>query len=203
MHCRLRSATLPDLGVVLRWIGSPEQLQSWGLSGTLFPPEAARIWSLIGADAGTAFVLADRTGQVVGFGQAVPRTGEEVHLVRIIVAPALRGRGMGRLLCLALMERAVRRWHPLVFTLKVFEDNGPAVSLYRSLGFREYPAETSGTLLAMSAPGRVPAWRGNRWPRAQEVSGPIGSRGSPGRPKPGSCPPPVRQRWMSACPWSL
>ena len=81
------------------------------------------------------FALVDPAGSLVGFGQTFPRLPQTVHLGRIILSPAVRGQGLGRVLVRALVDSALERFHPAVITLNVYCDNLPAVQLYRSLGF--------------------------------------------------------------------
>jgi ribosomal protein S18 acetylase RimI-like enzyme len=58
----------------------------------------------------------------------------QVEVSAICVEPAMRGRGLGRILTVALVERARQRGETAF--LHVFPDN-PAVQLYAQWGFRE------------------------------------------------------------------
>lgn len=74
-------------------------------------------------------------GDPVGF-VLVRSSGEEAEIITVATARSARGRGVGR----ALMEEAIRRLqHDRVerLVLEVSENNAPALSLYRSLGFRQ------------------------------------------------------------------
>ena len=62
--------------------------------------------------------------------------GRVVHLGRIIVSPAQRGRGKGRELCERLVARAVQATGAGAVTLRVYRDNETALGLYLRLGFR-------------------------------------------------------------------
>ena len=81
---------------------------------------------------------------------------DEAEILAIAVRPTLRRRGFGRM----LMEEALRRLHRAGASacfLEVDRGNGPAVALYRSLGFhvvgerRNYYGGTNhdGTALVM------------------------------------------------------
>ena len=145
----LRDATPADLAVVLDWLGSREQVQTWGLPAAGFHAGADWVWQAIGGAAGDTFALVDPEDRVAGFGQAVPEGPDSVHLNRIIVAPGLRGLGLGRRLCLDLMEQAGRRYRPRRFTLKVVQETAKAVALFQSLGFVDCPAASRANLVVM------------------------------------------------------
>jgi len=151
-ECLLRPATSADLEVVLGWIGSRAQAQTWGLPAAGFPAGADWIWRAIRGDAGGTFVLVDPEDRILGFGQAQPAAPDRVHLNRIIVAPGLRGLGLGRQLCLGLLAQAAGS-RPRRFTLKVFQENAQALALFRSLGFVECPAASSANLIFMERGG--------------------------------------------------
>jgi ribosomal protein S18 acetylase RimI-like enzyme len=63
------------------------------------------------------------------------RTARVVRIYSIAVAPAARGRGLGRLLLLAAVAALPRRITTL--SLEVRADNGAALGLYCALGFVE------------------------------------------------------------------
>lgn len=88
-----------------------------------------------------ALVLARVEGAVVGFGywRRYLRPTYRLHadLERVAVRADQHRRGLGRALTAALIELA-RREEIEQLTLDMRVDNTPAVSLYGSLGFREY-----------------------------------------------------------------
>ena len=57
-------------------------------------------------------------------------------LYDIIVAPSERGRGIGRALCMALLEQAQAAGAQVAY-LQVEADNDAARALYRGLGFAD------------------------------------------------------------------
>jgi GNAT superfamily N-acetyltransferase len=86
-----------------------------------------------------AITLRDVSGEVLGIGLAV-RDGAHVGLFDVRVAPAARGRGLGRAVRVAMLDWARAQGiadAPLTAYLQVGADNVPAVSLYRSLGFAD------------------------------------------------------------------
>jgi ribosomal protein S18 acetylase RimI-like enzyme len=88
-------------------------------------------------------VVADRDRTAVGMVSAVTES-DAVELISMWVSPDARGAGVGD----ALIE-AVLQWSAAVgrerITLRVFEDNAHAVTLYRRHGFVDAgPVENSG-----------------------------------------------------------
>lgn len=77
--------------------------------------------------------VADSGGAVAGYGMMSMGAGE-CHILNLCVAPALRRRGMGRALLVALLDRARRAGMEQAF-LEVRPSNTGALALYRSLGF--------------------------------------------------------------------
>ena len=135
MDYTLRPASPRDLSTVLAWIHSPADLRLWGGPLLTYPPDEVKTWREICADDHNTFALVDPAGSLAGFGQTFPRLPDTVHLGRIILSPAVRGQGLGRVLVRALVDSALEHFHPAVITLNVYCDNLPAVQLYRSLGF--------------------------------------------------------------------
>ena len=88
-----------------------------------------------------ALVLARVDGAVVGLGywRRYVRPTYRLHadLERVAVRADQHRRGLGRRLTTALIEQA-RREEIEQLTLDLRADNTPAISLYGSLGFREY-----------------------------------------------------------------
>ncbi len=75
------------------------------------------------------------TRRPVGF-VMVRTAADEAEILTVAVAPARRGRGIGRL----MMNETIRRlyfMHVASVFLEVDESNGSALALYRRLGFRE------------------------------------------------------------------
>lgn len=77
------------------------------------------------------------SGQVVGYaGLLCARGSGEGDIQTIAVSPLVRGRGLGRALMIELIAEAGRRGANRLF-LEVRADNPTAISLYRTLDFRE------------------------------------------------------------------
>jgi ribosomal protein S18 acetylase RimI-like enzyme len=100
-----------------------------------FPAEVIRGWAAQ-PDVAAYLLLAD--GEPVGYGEVWSDEEEnEAELARLIVAPAARGRGVGRALTIALVAVA---GYDEVF-LRVRPDNAVALATYRGAGFADVAAE--------------------------------------------------------------
>ncbi len=150
MPVHLEAATLGDLATVLGWTPEAAALARWA-GPVRYPPTPASFREDAGVTHGNSFILRDETGSLVAFGQALPRPEGTVHLARLIVAPAARGRGWGRELCRRLMA-ATPGQAPRRFTLNVYADNLVAVRLYTSLGFAVASRDLAQGSLAMVRP---------------------------------------------------
>jgi [ribosomal protein S18]-alanine N-acetyltransferase len=129
----VRDATLHDLEVVASWIRSADECRLWAGPAVSFPFEPGALALEIGFVEADDLALADEAG-TAGFGQLVWRPGGRAHLARVIVRPDARGRGYGRALVSALIERAASRRARLA-TLNVYAENLAARRLYEAAGF--------------------------------------------------------------------
>lgn len=78
-------------------------------------------------------ILAEIEEQPVGYLIAI-QSFHGVHIARLAVHPAAQGRGVGRALCLDLLQAAWQRgWQHI--TVNTQESNQRALNLYQSLGF--------------------------------------------------------------------
>jgi [ribosomal protein S18]-alanine N-acetyltransferase len=155
----LRAPTPADYEALASWIPDAKACTRWAGSRVPFPFVPAALPTLLEFPGGQSYVLAERAGRPVGFGQRWVLTPGSVHLGRIIIAPSERGRGFGRLLCQLLIEQAVHTTGAGFVTLRVYRDNATARSLYASLGFTLVEAESNEELLFMRAGGNLLTWR--------------------------------------------
>ncbi len=82
------------------------------------------------------FLVAEYSGQVVGYVMAYIRPDMEGHIMSIAVDPLYRGNGIGRLLMEAVIDRLIKRGARYI-GLEVRVSNKGAIKLYEKLGFKK------------------------------------------------------------------
>ncbi|WP_084299980.1 GNAT family N-acetyltransferase [Chitinimonas koreensis] len=97
-----------------------------------------------------SFAMSEEESSVLGFGQIWLSPNGKANLVRIIVDPAMRGRGFGKSLCSLLLAEALRIPNIAHVFLRVRRDNLSAVAVYRALGFADIEGESNANVLAMA-----------------------------------------------------
>lgn len=102
-------------------------------------PDLARIETsfLNGGD----FVVVEHDGHLIAMGGIRPITPEQAEVLRVRVHPAMRRRGVGRLLMTEL-ERRARHLGFAELHLDTTTQQPEAVAFYRALGYREIGRET-------------------------------------------------------------
>jgi ribosomal protein S18 acetylase RimI-like enzyme len=80
------------------------------------------------------YSLITHTGNLVGFGQIIEKE-KFLHLARIIIDPAHRGKGYGKILCHQLIKTGRQKHGQKPFSLNVYARNENALALYLDLGF--------------------------------------------------------------------
>jgi ribosomal-protein-alanine N-acetyltransferase len=108
---------------------------------------------ILGLPGHVSFALSDEGQPALGFGQIWHAPTGKTNLVRLLVDPAMRGKGFGKRLCSLLLAEALRTPNVERVCLRVRKDNAPAVAVYRSLGFRELEEESNADVLAMACEG--------------------------------------------------
>ncbi|MFF5215411.1 GNAT family N-acetyltransferase [Micromonospora sp. NPDC000442] len=122
--------------VVASWATSPEESRRW-CSRDRVTSEDVRRW---GDEPDVLAYLALVDGEPAGYGELWLDDAEaEVELARLIVAPALRGRGLGRRMVTVLTNLA-RDHHPAVL-MRSHPDNAPALRCYTAAGFELVPPD--------------------------------------------------------------
>lgn len=127
-------AALPAL-VRMRWWDIAEV---HALESEVFGPDAwtvAQFWSELARVPETRWYVLARDGQALVGYAGLFQAGPEADVQTVAVAPAARGRGIGRSLVAALVAEARVRGAG-VLHLEVRADNGAARHLYEGSGFR-------------------------------------------------------------------
>lgn len=126
----LRPFEVTDADLVASWATSAAEARMW-CGTTVFPVPATTVVDR--GDGVRAFVLTE-SSVAVGYGELWPDPAEdEVELARLIVAPAARGRGLGRVLVRALASEAATTGLASTY-LRVHPENAPALACYRAAG---------------------------------------------------------------------
>jgi ribosomal protein S18 acetylase RimI-like enzyme len=155
MTATLRPPLLEDYESIASWILDAEACRRWAGPKVSYPFSAAELPQLLAVPGSSSYCLASERSVPLGFGQFWPRPGGVIHLLRIIVSPTLRGKGLGRELCGQLIARALATAPAHSLTLNVYRENERAVALYERLGFQVVPEKSTGNSLFMAKP--VPA----------------------------------------------
>jgi len=104
-----------------------------------FPSFEAELASLPGrySPPGGCILLAEVGGEIAGVVALREFQGDAGEVKRLFVLPAYHGRGLGRLLMNALLERARAAGYRRLLLDTIPGRMDAAVALYRSLGFQE------------------------------------------------------------------
>ncbi len=136
MNSNLRSAVMTDIESVLSWIPDAESMKLWAGPQVRYPATSDSVWQDIGGEDGNVFSMESSENTLLGFGQLIARGNSIVHIARVIVNPAYRGKGWGKILMKQLITTAVHDLKARQVTLNVYTSNHTALSLYQALGFR-------------------------------------------------------------------
>ena len=132
--------------LVASWAVGDEVVRAWcAVDGDRVPADVVAGWSE--ADDVEAYLLTDDGGEPRAYGELWLDDEEgEVELARLLVAPELRGRGVGRSLTRALTDHA-RRTHPELpsVILRVRPENEQAIRCYTGAGFVAVPVDEQAT----------------------------------------------------------
>jgi RimJ/RimL family protein N-acetyltransferase len=143
VRVRLRPFDPSYAELVAGWAVGDEVVRAWcAAEGDSVPADVVAGWSQAGDV--EAYVFTDgAAGELVAYGELWLDDEEaEVELARLLVAPEHRGRGVGRELTRALVDRA-HETHPELpaVILRVRPENQPAIRAYTAAGFVAVPAD--------------------------------------------------------------
>jgi len=88
---------------------------------------------------GAIFMVEDAAGAAIGCCALIAMADGGFELAKMTVAPAARGSGLGRALLSACIEAGRAAGAPRLY-LETNSSLGPALALYRAMGFRDLPA---------------------------------------------------------------
>ncbi|MGW6013473.1 GNAT family N-acetyltransferase [Streptomyces sp. NPDC055210] len=140
---RLSPFTINHASLVASWPTTPTEVLMWcGLRE--FPVRGQTVSAWQRDPDVTAYALVEDE-RPLAYGELWPDTEEdEVELARIIVAPGVRGRGLGRRLVRGLLAEA-RLTGLSEICMRVHPQNTPALRCYRGAGFDPVDAEEAAS----------------------------------------------------------
>lgn len=135
----LQDYTGAHANLVASWPRSAGEVVMWcGRREFPLPGEMIDAWQQ-DPDVRSRLLAADEVP--IGYGELwLDAEENEVELARIILAPAARGRGLGRTLVLALLAEAETTGYADI-VMRVHPDNRAALRCYRGAGFEPVDAE--------------------------------------------------------------
>jgi ribosomal protein S18 acetylase RimI-like enzyme len=146
---KLRPPVAADYAAIAGWIPDAAACTRWAGPQLAYPFDAGALPRLLAVERGASYALHDAHAELLGFGQYRLRQPGTAHLCRIIVAPAARGKGMGKALCRLLIDEARHATTAEAVTLRVYRDNLAAFAIYSDLGFVPAAAESDAEVLMM------------------------------------------------------
>ncbi len=168
----LRRFEARDAPSVVGWIESVAEAARWASIDTLPTNRLLARWHA--ADDVVPFVWLEREpAEPVAYGEIwEDRDEDEAELARIVVAPAMRGQGIGRRFVRALASEARSRGFAEIW-LRVVPENAPAIAAYEAAGFRRATAAEEAAFNA-GQPTEYRWFRDATADRSEGVGGPGG-----------------------------
>lgn len=156
-----RPRTESDLDRVVDWIRDAEDLFLFSGNRLRWPLSADQLRTLTETHGLTAFAVVSSSSELVAhFDLAVDLDERIARLGRVIVDPALRGRGLARLVVELAIEQAGRAGADRIL-LGVIATHEPAVRAYSRAGFTPLPAGSrSDGIIVMQRELSTPDERG-------------------------------------------
>ena len=130
---KFQLATKDDLETVINWIPDAKSCMVWAGPKVIFPIELIQLCDALELDKDHTYSLLDETN-LLALGQIRMFENIRGHLSRIIVNPEYRGKGIGKIFCLELINKA-KKLNCKTISLNVDKENEIARNLYNKLGF--------------------------------------------------------------------
>ena len=131
----IQKAKIIDLKTIISWVSNKQACKMWAGPCVSFPLRIEKLSKDIGFSGDNSYCYKN-DGSIFAFGQLLTKENGWLHLARIIVDPAKRGKGYGKLLCVKLIQIAIQKGYQKI-SLNVYRNNANAFNLYTNLGFRE------------------------------------------------------------------
>lgn len=139
MSRELELATIEDIDELMTWFPDAHSVDIWGGPRFRYPFDRDSFHADCRWQDYASYCLRE-SGVLSAFGQMGLRYGR-AHLARLVVNPAMRGRGIGRSLLQGLVREASLNPDCAEAALFVYQNNEPAYRCYLALGFevQAYP----------------------------------------------------------------
>ena len=136
---RVRPFDGSNLKTLLNWTTTMRELRLWAGGTFTRVPDEATFREHLQRKTVKSFQAEDRWGRFIGYAELVGKPGGELTLCRVIIDPARRGLGLGKVFIDRLSQTAFEELGFRRLLLNVFTFNTPALRCYRSLGFQPLP----------------------------------------------------------------
>jgi ribosomal protein S18 acetylase RimI-like enzyme len=130
---KFQPGTRNDLETVINWIPDANSCSVWAGPRVKFPIKLDQLIEAIEFDKTHTYSLSDENN-LLALGQIRIFENKRGHLSRIIVNPEYRGKGIGRIICREIIDKA-KQLNCKTISLNVNKENQAARNLYRKLGF--------------------------------------------------------------------
>lgn len=140
---RLRPFESRDAERIVTWVCDAREAY-WLAPRTAPPLSAAAVRDWSGPGRHQRMLVDPARPEPLGYGEVnlLNKWRREYWLGHLIIAPQLRGQGLGRRLASLLLQEAFERHGARRVSLVVFPENRAAVGCYRAVGMREEGFET-------------------------------------------------------------
>ena len=149
MKMTLRHVRDTDFQQIATWINDSKACKRWAGPTVEFPFVHTDLGQIVDKAGAVGLALTSEEDQLYGFAQYWPRDALRTHLGRIIVNPAHRGLGIGKVLCQLLIDATLDATTTPIISLRVYRDNHAALHLYEQLGFEAREDDSNDEILAM------------------------------------------------------